>query len=99
MIGKMILQGLAAAALIAGGAGVYAANAQDGPQAAPVDKGYVQTEGTAVDNGYLAPVRGWFGERRRDGHHDDDGHRRREVRGDDRADNGYRAWKGKRHDD
>ncbi len=72
MIGKMILQGLAAAALIAGAAAIYAGGAQ------ALDANGAST-GPRTDNGYLSPPERWpwTGREDEDAGDDDDRHRRR----------------------
>lgn len=66
MIGKMILHGVAAAAVIAGAAGLYAANAESGAATA---EGGANTAVSSTDTGYLSPLERWFGKSR---HRDDD---------------------------
>lgn len=98
MIGKMILQGLAAAALFGAAAGLYAANA--GPdEIPPAGQTGSMAPGETAGTGYLAPLRGWFGGDR-DDHDDDDRHEGRLYgRRDSADDTGYRRRRGDRHDD
>ncbi len=115
MIGKMILQGLAAAVVIAGAAGVYAANAGVGQAQQSGDGGAAAMPRQSPDTGYLAPRDRWFGPART-GHdrddHDDHDRRDRSAKAFPQpaagTDNGYlvppqtdrhEGRRGKRHDD
>ncbi|CCG40063.1 hypothetical protein [Magnetospirillum molischianum] len=73
MLGKMILQGLGAAAIVATAASVYSASAQTGSGAAPAT---IQSAPLAsVDTGYLPADRGGKASdqtKSRRSHHDDD---------------------------
>jgi len=74
MLGKMILQGLGAAAIVATAASVYSASAQtNSATSAPVVR--QATSGAPADNGYLPADRGGKAAdqtKSRRSHHDDD---------------------------
>lgn len=78
MLRKMFIQAFIAAALIAGGAGLYAASAVEAPPAPPEKS--AEPDSAGPGNGYLAPERAKAGKRqgKSDTHHE----RERAVRDD-----------------
>lgn len=72
MLGKMLVQGLVAAAIIGSAAAVYAQSAKDGYLPAPAAAAPAGDKAAPPADGYLRPgpdSRGFAGERR-EGHHE-----------------------------